>query len=85
MLVEGSHTYAGYKVTGARLEFIEPDTAGTLHHVNLTFDEAEQRRVQQLIQAVWQRIQALAIPDTSAYKKDLGGVAAFEADLINEL
>ena len=85
LLVEGSHTYKGYRVAGARLEFIEPDAHGTVHHLNLAFDTAEEQRVRLLIQAVWQRIQALAIPDVSMYKKDLAGIAAFEADLINEL
>src|SRR4029079_4924855 len=29
-LVEGSHTFAGYKVVDAYLEFVEPDETGTI-------------------------------------------------------
>lgn len=83
-LVEGSHTYSGYTVTGAYVEFIEPDDNGDIRELHLPFDEAEYQRVRRLTEIVWQRIVTLDLPDISAYTPDLAGIEAFEADLLDE-
>ena len=84
MLVEGSHTFAGYKVVGAYLEFVEPDENGRIQELHLTYDEAEYRKLKQLAEAVWRHITALSLPETSQYTPDLSGVETFETDLLNE-
>jgi ATP-dependent exoDNAse (exonuclease V) beta subunit len=84
LLVEGSHSFAGYTVTGAYLEFVEPDEDGMIQTLQLTFDPDEQHRVARLAQAVWQRITNLQLPDVTAYSNDLAGVEAFEADLLHQ-
>ncbi|HSW99048.1 MAG TPA: ATP-dependent DNA helicase, partial [Candidatus Saccharimonadales bacterium] len=82
-LVEGSHSYAGYTVTGAYLEFVEPDENGAITTLNLEFDDAEYQRVKRLAEAVWLRITSLQLPDTSGYTADMAGVEAFEKDLLS--
>jgi len=84
MLVEGSHTFAGYKVVGAYLEFVEPDENGRIQELHLTYDEAEYRKLKQLAEAVWRHITALSLPETNQYTPDLSGVETFETDLLNE-
>ncbi|HSW99792.1 MAG TPA: ATP-dependent DNA helicase [Patescibacteria group bacterium] len=81
-LVEGSHTYKGYQVTGAYLEFVEPDEDGNIHELQLQLDDTEFKQVKQLAEAVWQRITTLDLPDISSYSQDMNGVEAFEADLL---
>lgn len=81
-LLEGSHTYAGYQVEDAYLEFIEPDEQGIIRELHLTFDKAEYARIKLLAAAIWRRIMALDLPDTSQYSPDLNGVEAFEEDLL---
>jgi DNA helicase-2/ATP-dependent DNA helicase PcrA len=83
-LVEGSHTYAGYTVTDAYLEFVEPDEEGTINELHVVFDDDDYRRVQQLAQAVWDRIMTIDLPDISEYTPDIGGIEAFEAYLLGK-
>lgn len=82
LLIEGSHTFKGYTVDKGCLAFVEPDKDGRVHHLELTFQEAELERVRQLLQAMWQRVLALDLPDTTGYDPTLAGMKAFEADLI---
>ncbi len=84
LLIEGSNRFEGYTVTGGRLEFIEPDSDGKIHSIDLIFDTAELQLVTRLLQAMWQRVKALDLPDISGYSKDLKGIQAFESDLIDQ-
>ncbi len=83
-LVEGSHSFKGYSVTDAYLEFVEPDEDGKIQELHVHFDELEYSRVKRLAEIVWQRITSLELPDISDYSKDLTGVQQFEADLLSE-
>lgn len=78
-LVERSHTFSGYTVTDAYLEFVEPNEAGEIMELHLELNAADQHHAEQLAEAVWQHITSLDIPDTSAYSTDLKGIEAFEA------
>jgi DNA helicase-2/ATP-dependent DNA helicase PcrA len=82
VLVEGSHTYAGYTVTDAYLEFVEPDEDGRISELHLAFDDTEYRRVKRLAEVVWQRITTLELPDITGYTQDISGIDAFEQDLL---
>jgi hypothetical protein len=84
LLVESSHTFADYSVTKGRLEFIEPDSYGKIHSLEVTFDEKELAHIKQLMQAVWQAIHALDFPKLDGYSKDLKGTLSFEADLLEK-
>lgn len=78
LLIEGSHSFAGYAVQGGRLEFIEPDEHGQLHQLELRYTDEEVERTRQLLQAVWQRIQSLDFPDITGFSADLKGIRELE-------
>jgi DNA helicase-2/ATP-dependent DNA helicase PcrA len=82
-LVEGSHTYSGYTVTDAYLEFVEPDEDGVIAELHLQFNDAEYEHVKRLAEAIWLRITALQLPDISGYTQDMAGVESFENDLLS--
>jgi DNA helicase-2/ATP-dependent DNA helicase PcrA len=84
ILVERSRSFKDYTVTGARLEFIEPDNEGQIHHLELDFNPNEQEKVEKLIQVVWKHIKNLDFPDTGEYPPNLTGIRAFEEDLLQE-
>ncbi|HSX35241.1 MAG TPA: ATP-dependent DNA helicase [Candidatus Saccharimonadales bacterium] len=81
-LVEGSHTYAGYTVTDAYLEFVEPDEDGRIQELHLELNDTEYTHAKQLTEVVWEHIMALDLPDISGYSTDLLGIEAFEDDLL---
>lgn len=84
LLIEGSHSFRGFTVTGGSLVFIEPNADDVLAEpLELIFNEQEVKRTRQLIKAVWEHIQALSFPDTTNYKADLKSIIAFEDDLIS--
>ncbi|HZM63630.1 MAG TPA: ATP-dependent DNA helicase, partial [Candidatus Saccharimonadales bacterium] len=84
LLIEGSHSFKGYRVPKGRLEFIEPDNDGTIYALDLTFTEPELTHTKQLIQAVWQRLQQLNFPDIAKYEPSLTGIRQFESDLLGQ-
>lgn len=84
LLVEGSYTFADYRVTDACIQFVEPDENGKLHTLHLVFNDKEQQRLATLAQAVFARIKKLDFPDISKYPTTIHGVRQFEADLIGE-
>jgi DNA helicase II / ATP-dependent DNA helicase PcrA len=83
LLIEGSHTYAGYTVEQGRLEFVEPDAEGRIHTLELSFDSRELEQTRALLQAMWRRVQQLDFPDTTGYRPDITGIKQFEDDLLS--
>jgi DNA helicase II / ATP-dependent DNA helicase PcrA len=83
LLVEHSRDYHTYTVTDGRLVFIEPDQKGVISDLPIEYDKEELQRLSDLIAAVWQRIVALDLPDTSGFEPTLKGIIAFEDALIN--
>lgn len=83
ILVEQSHTYAGYTVKDAYLEFVEPDDEGNICQLHLVFDEKEYARVKKLAESVWQHIMTLSLPSIESYSQDMTGLLAFETDLLH--
>ncbi len=82
ILVENSHTYAGYKVDEGRLEFIEPDENGDINTLTLTFQDQEMAELKKLITAVWSKIKNLDFPDTTKYQATNAGTKKFINDLL---
>ncbi|HEU4913830.1 MAG TPA: ATP-dependent DNA helicase [Candidatus Saccharimonadales bacterium] len=82
LLIEGSHSYRGYKVAAGRIEFVEPDTNGRIRNLELTFQDDELKRTQALIAALWKRVQSLDFPDVGGYEATLKGIQQFEDDLL---
>lgn len=83
LLIEGSHTFAGYTVDKGRLEFIEPDADNRIHTLELTFDNRELEHTRALLQAMWRHVQKLEFPDIGSYRPDVNGIKQFEDDLIS--
>lgn len=84
LLVEGSQSFRGYRVIDAYLEFVEPDELGDITELHASFNEEDEQRLKQLIQAVWKHVSELDFPDTTNYSADLKGIEAFENDLLAE-
>lgn len=82
LLVENSRDYAGYTVTQGVLEFIEPDADGRVCQLELAFSQADLTDFRELLKTVWQRIQALDLPDANGYPSTYQGLLAFEKDLL---
>lgn len=83
LLIEKSHSYKGYKVEQAALEFIEPLGNGkAAPPLALEFNQEEYEKFKKLISVVWQRIMTLDFPDISKYTPNLQGTLQFEDDLL---
>ncbi len=83
LLIEKSHTYKGFTVEQAALEFIEPQEDNEVAPpLILPFDVDEYNQLKALIVAVWQRIQNLDLPNTSEYQKTAAGTRQFIASLL---
>jgi DNA helicase II / ATP-dependent DNA helicase PcrA len=82
ILIEGSHTWQGYSVAGARLEFVEPDTSGkVVAPLEVSFDATEEKEIKDLIKVIWDKVQSLDLPDISGYSDDYRGALDFIASL----
>ena len=82
LLVEHSHTFAGYTVNSGRLEFLEPDENGKIQTLPLPFNDAEMQRIRNLLKAMWSHVMRLDFPDTSDYSHNLKGTLEFEDYLL---
>lgn len=83
LLAESSGLYGRYTVTGGQLAFVEPLASGESVILPLEISTEEVEHTRQLIAAVWKKITALDLPDTSIYTPDLKGIQQFEQDLID--
>jgi hypothetical protein len=83
LLVERSHSFAGWQVEQGVLEFIEPPPEeNKIYRVTLDFKDEDIRQLEKLIGVIWQHVQSLDLPDVSAYPKSMRGIRDFEADLL---
>jgi RecB family exonuclease len=91
-LIEGSHTWSGYKVKEARLEFVEPDSEGNiLPPLQISFDAEDksatalttEQETKDLIQAVWAHIKSLDLTDITSYSDDYKGSRNFIEELLS--
>lgn len=83
-LVERSSRFKDYRVADAYLEFVVPDDEGQIHELHLIFDHNTQQQIEQLAERVWQRVQALDLPDARQFTPNLAGTLAFETFLLAE-
>jgi len=83
LLLQHSHTFADYRVEQGCLLFVEPDSTGKVIRHTVLFKDDELARVTELLKAMWNRVQGLDMPDTSAYGTTLTAIKQFEADLID--
>ncbi|MFZ2494144.1 MAG: PD-(D/E)XK nuclease family protein, partial [Candidatus Saccharimonadales bacterium] len=83
LLVEHSRHFAGYTVTGARIEFVEPDEKGEIITLDYDYDEAKIKQFRHLLHAVWTRIQSLNFDGNPVYTLDYQGILDFERDVMS--
>ncbi len=85
ILVEGSRDFSDkYRVQRGVIEFVESDSEGRVHRLEMDFDPEELERFKALVGAVWQHIMELNMPDTSSYSPNYSGIRRFEDDLLNK-
>ena len=91
-LIEGSHTWSGYKVKEARLEFVEPDSEGNiLLPLQISFDSDDksatalttEAETKELILSVWNKIKQLELTSTDEYSEDFKGARSFIEHLVS--
>lgn len=85
LLVSESRDFAKYSVEKCSIQFVEPTRSGDNITLEATFTDDERERLKKLIQAVWQRIVTLDMPDTSDFEPTYKGMLAFEDWLIDTL
>lgn len=83
LLLENSRQFSGYTVALGYIEYVEADSAGTLHRLELSFDTNEMTEFKTLMCGVWKRIQALDFSTADNYDQNLSGIKAFETELTN--
>lgn len=84
LLVERSRDFGTYTVEKGVLQFVEPDTSGNIHSLELSYESEELERFARLVEAVYERIVKLDLPDAATYSPDYAGMLQFERDLLGE-
>lgn len=82
LLIEHSRQFSGYIVTGARLEFVEPDERGDIVLLDYVYEAEKLAAFEKLVGAVWQRIMTTDFTLASPYDASYKGILAFEDDLV---
>lgn len=83
LLIENSRQFHKYTVTGARIEFVEPDAAGNIVLLDYSYDEEKLADFRKLVSAVWDRIHSLDFAAVTEYDANISGIINFENSLLN--
>lgn len=78
LLIENSRQFDGYTVTGARLEFVEPDVKREVVLLDYVYDEEKLEAFKLLLAHVWRQIMALDFTCPDEYSYDFKGMLDFE-------
>ena len=85
LLMQGSHSFANYTVDSGKLVFVEPGpNGGKIITKTVHFKPEELERIRRLVLAMWNCLQTLELPDTSAYGTSLTAIRQFEQYLIDK-
>ncbi|MEM6997365.1 MAG: ATP-dependent DNA helicase [Patescibacteria group bacterium] len=85
ILVEGSDKYRDYRLTEARLEFVEPDKDGrAVPPLVIEYDDKKEDEIKKLITVIWSMIMAYDLPEVDTYTRDLKGSLQFIEDLLTK-
>lgn len=85
LLVEHSRQYAGYTVTSAVIEYVEPDERGDVIRLDYEFDEHKLQAFRSLIQAIWDRIMNLNFSVHEQYSPTIKGILEFEQSIVSDV
>lgn len=83
LLIENSRQFDGYTVTGARLEFVEPDVKGDVVLLDYTYDNEKLELFKLLLSRVWRQIMAFDFTCPDTYSYDFKGMIEFENTIIS--
>lgn len=83
LLIEHSRQFAGYTVTGARIEFVEPDASGAIVLLDYQYDNDKLVTFSHLLAAVWRRVMELDFSLPTSYETSLKGIQQFEQDILS--
>ncbi len=84
LLVERSRQFSGYTVSGARIEFVEPDASGKIILLDYTYDNKKLIEFERLVSKVWHRICSLDFSLGRDYDASIKGILEFESDLLEK-
>jgi len=84
LLLRRSRDYSKYNIGKRILQFVEPTPSGDIVSLEATFTREECERFERLIQAIWQCITTLELPDISQFEQNHKGMLAFENWLLDE-
>ena len=89
LLIENSRDWGRYQAKSGFIEFVEPTKSKNIISLTIDFTSPdfateELERFKQLLNAVWNKITTLDLPNTSNYEPSLKGILAFEQDLIDD-
>ncbi|NCU37874.1 ATP-dependent helicase [Candidatus Saccharibacteria bacterium] len=84
LLIENSRDYQKYRYAGGVLQFVEPDTRGDIHSLDLAITADELTTFAKLLGAIWHCIINLELPTTDEFEPNYKGVLAFEQHLIDK-
>jgi len=82
LMLKKSKRFKQLQITGAKLEFVEPDQNEKIVSLELEADDSDMNRLEKLVQGVWEKIQNVDLPDVSQYSADYSGILQFEEDII---
>lgn len=83
LLIDNSRDFGGsHRIERAILEFVEPDSGGELHQLEMQYDADELVQFSHLIAGTWQYIMELHLPSIKDYESSYKGVVQFERDII---
>lgn len=85
LLIENSRDYNKYSVNTGTMQFVEPTPTGEILSINTDFSDSEMTEFTKLINAAWDHITKLDLPDVSGYDASFKGILAFEQDLIDDI
>lgn len=83
LLVENARDYHGFEVKKGYLQFVEPRSDGEITTLETDFTDQDIERFKALINAVWDHIINLNLPDVSKYDQSINGIMQFENDLLS--
>jgi DNA helicase-2/ATP-dependent DNA helicase PcrA len=84
LLLSHSRDYSKYAVEKGVLQFVEPTQRGEILALEASFTSDELERFTRLIQAVWQRITTLNLPEAAEFEPTFKGMLALEEQLLDE-
>lgn len=82
LLVEHARDFRGFIVKKGIMQFIEPTKQDDISILETDYSTEDIARFKKLINAVWDKIIKLDMPDISNYEPNYNGILQFENDLI---